>query len=61
MGYPVFKLDEIADLDGKIVIAIDNYNIVRTVCDDLKKYGFTNIFWFEGQKPVLNYKGFFVE
>jgi organic radical activating enzyme len=61
LGYSIFKLDEIEYFNGKIVIAIKNYNVVRTVCDDLKKNGYTNIFWFRNQKSVLNYKDFFVE
>ncbi len=60
-GYPIYKLEEMVGFKGKIIIALNDFEIAREVCQILKKRGYTNIFWFQYKKKVLNYEDFFIE
>ncbi len=61
LGYPIFKLEEVEDFNGVILIALLDFQEAQAVWKVLKKRGYTDIFWFQDKKTVLKYEDFFVE
>lgn len=61
LGYPIYKLEDIEGFDGKIIIALFSFNIAKSACQDIKKRGFKDIFWFQYKKGLFKYDNFFVE
>lgn len=46
---------------GRIVIALFDFELVKEICQLIKKKGFTDIFWFQYKKEAFHYDDFFVE
>lgn len=60
-GYSIYRLGEINNFKGRVIIALNDFEVARDVCFLLKKRGYTNIFWFPFKRMVLKYENFFIE
>lgn len=60
-GYPIFEPESMEKIEGRIVIALWDFEAAQEVCRMLKKKEYTDIFWFQNKKPVLQYEDFFAE
>lgn len=60
-GYPIFKLEEIESFDGRILIALNDFETAKEVCQLVKEAGHKNVFWFQKRKMILRHEDFFTE
>lgn len=61
LEYPIFKINEIGEFRGRIVIALNEFEIAKNVCKLLKENGYYDIFWFQNQRTILMHENFFIE
>ncbi|MCI8672202.1 MAG: radical SAM protein [Lachnospiraceae bacterium] len=60
-GYPIFKLKDVGDFTGRIIIAIANLTIAVEIYQELKEKGFKDIVWFHYKKDALRIEDIFAE
>lgn len=60
-GYPIYRLEKIDSFIGRIIIALNDFEMAKSVCQLLRTRGHADIFWFQYKKMVLKHEDFFIE
>lgn len=59
-GYPIYKLDEVKEFEGRILIALFNVDMAIEACKEIKSILHNDVFWYQYKRTVVR-DDFFAE
>ena len=49
-GIPICRLEDIGSFNGRVIIALFDFEIAKSVCKTLQVREYTDMFWFQDKK-----------